>query len=131
MSNYPDNAIGSDLDVAIVGLSARFPGASHIDEFLHNLVNGIESITPLSDEQIVISGVPLFVPEEPELRKGRASSPAARPLRRGLFWLFANGSQNHRSAAPDSVRQPMKPSRTPATTRIGIRDASACSREQP
>ena len=59
MSNYPDNAIGSDFDVAIVGLSARFPGASHIDEFWHNLVNGIESITPLSDEQIVRSGVPL------------------------------------------------------------------------
>ncbi|WP_217560151.1 type I polyketide synthase, partial [Paenibacillus sp. GbtcB18] len=32
-------------EIAIIGISCKFPGADHYDEFWHNLENGVESIT--------------------------------------------------------------------------------------
>jgi len=32
-------------DVAIIGMSGRFPGAQNIEQFWHNLINGVESIS--------------------------------------------------------------------------------------
>jgi acyl transferase domain-containing protein/thioesterase domain-containing protein/acyl carrier protein len=43
--------------IAIVGMSGRFPGARNIDEFWRNLRDGVESIRPLSDAQLLASGV--------------------------------------------------------------------------
>jgi len=50
--------MNNELDIAIVGMSGRFPGARNVDEFWHNLASGIESITRLSDQEILDSGVP-------------------------------------------------------------------------
>jgi len=47
-----------ESDIAIVGMAGRFPGARNLDEFWHNLAEGIESISRLSDQEIVESGVP-------------------------------------------------------------------------
>ena len=44
-------------DVAIIGMSCRFPGANNIEEFWHNLCHGIESISWFEDEQILNSGL--------------------------------------------------------------------------
>ena len=51
MSELDDNP-----DIAIVGLACRFPGARNAAEFWRNLAGGVESITRLSDEEIVSSG---------------------------------------------------------------------------
>jgi acyl transferase domain-containing protein len=48
----------TDLDIAIIGMSCRLPGAHTLDEFWHNLAEGVESITRLSDQEILDSGVP-------------------------------------------------------------------------
>src|SRR6266513_2777926 len=50
--------MANELDIAIVGMSGRFPGARDIDEFWHNLAEGIESIARFSDQEILESGVP-------------------------------------------------------------------------
>src|SRR5881394_2083894 len=50
--------MNNEFDIAIVGMSGRFPGARNLDEFWHNLSEGIESITRLSDQEILESGVP-------------------------------------------------------------------------
>jgi phthiocerol/phenolphthiocerol synthesis type-I polyketide synthase E len=42
--------------IAIIGVGGRFPGANNIDEFWHNLVNGIESISHFSDDELEVSG---------------------------------------------------------------------------
>ncbi|MEH2262934.1 type I polyketide synthase [Nostoc sp.] len=42
-----------NLDIAIVGMSGRFPGAKNLDEFWHNLQNGVESISFLSNHDLV------------------------------------------------------------------------------
>jgi acyl transferase domain-containing protein/acyl carrier protein len=49
--------MNNELDIAIVGMSCRLPGAQNLDEFWRNLAAGIESITRLSDQDILESGV--------------------------------------------------------------------------
>ncbi|MFQ4144473.1 type I polyketide synthase [Chlorogloeopsis sp. ULAP02] len=45
------------LEIAIVGMSGRFPGARNIDEFWHNLKNGVESISVFTDDQLLSRGI--------------------------------------------------------------------------
>ncbi|AFZ60775.1 SDR family NAD(P)-dependent oxidoreductase [Anabaena cylindrica FACHB-243] len=47
-----------DTDIAVIGMSCRFPGAKNVAQFWDNLVNGVESITQLSQESLVASGIP-------------------------------------------------------------------------
>ena len=51
-------SMNNEFDIAIVGMSGRFPGARNLDEFWHNLAEGVESITRFSDQEILESGVP-------------------------------------------------------------------------
>ena len=44
-------------DIAIIGMSCRFPGANNIEEFWDNLCNGVESISFFSDREALESGV--------------------------------------------------------------------------
>ncbi|MEN9519174.1 MAG: hypothetical protein RLZZ381_1762, partial [Cyanobacteriota bacterium] len=44
-------------DVAIIGMSCRFPGANNLDEFWSNLCNGVESISFFSDREVINAGV--------------------------------------------------------------------------
>ncbi|MEO3855328.1 SDR family NAD(P)-dependent oxidoreductase [Acrocarpospora sp. B8E8] len=44
--------------VAIIGMAGRFPGAHDIGEFWQNLVNGVESITFFTDEELRAAGTP-------------------------------------------------------------------------
>ncbi|UKP00584.1 type I polyketide synthase [Nostoc sp. UHCC 0870] len=44
-------------EVAIVGMSGRFPGARNVDDFWDNLKNGVNSIEFLSDEELLANGV--------------------------------------------------------------------------
>src|SRR6266705_465492 len=50
--------MNNEFDIAIIGMSGRFPGARNLDEFWHNLAEGTESITRLSEEEILKAGVP-------------------------------------------------------------------------
>ncbi|PSF38588.1 polyketide synthase [Aphanothece hegewaldii CCALA 016] len=44
-------------DIAVIGLSCRFPGAKTIDEFWQNLTNNVESISLFHTEEILASGI--------------------------------------------------------------------------
>lgn len=50
--------MSDELDIAIIGLACRFPGARNAEEFWRNLAAGVESITQLSDDDILQSGAP-------------------------------------------------------------------------
>jgi acyl transferase domain-containing protein len=43
--------------IAIIGMSARFPGSGNIDEFWRNLCDGLESITALDEDALLAAGV--------------------------------------------------------------------------
>ncbi|MGM0506728.1 MAG: type I polyketide synthase, partial [Bacteroidota bacterium] len=55
-----------EFDIAIVGMSGRFPGARTVQEYWDNLKNGRECFTRLDDERMIASGV------DPELLKNPA-----------------------------------------------------------
>lgn len=44
-------------DIAIIGMSGRFPGAANLDDFWNNLVKGVESIRFFSDDDLLEAGV--------------------------------------------------------------------------
>ncbi len=62
-------------DVAIIGLSCRFPGAATAEEYWKNLCDGIESVTFFSDQELFAANVdpslvanPSYVKAAPMLR---------------------------------------------------------------
>ncbi|MCF6439122.1 type I polyketide synthase [Pseudoalteromonas luteoviolacea] len=66
MTNLPNI---NDSDIAIIGMSCRFPGAKSIETFWHNLKNGVESITAFSDEELLDAGVDQATLAQPEYVK--------------------------------------------------------------
>ena len=73
MDNLAMQETQDTLDaIAIIGMACRFPGANNIDEFWHNLVNGIESITTFSDEDLKAVGVPSTLINDPNYVKAGA-----------------------------------------------------------
>ncbi len=61
----------SGLDIAIVGMAGRFPGANNIDEFWRLLKEGVEALTYFSDEDLVESGVDPALIADPDYVKSR------------------------------------------------------------
>jgi acyl transferase domain-containing protein len=61
--------MSDEFDIAIVGMSGRFPGARNLDEFWRNLAEGIESIARFSDEELLESGVPASYIRDPSYVK--------------------------------------------------------------
>jgi len=64
-----------NFDIAIIGLSCRFPGAATAEEYWKNLCDGVESVTFFSDQELVAAGVdpslvanPRYVKAAPKLR---------------------------------------------------------------
>src|SRR5688572_13360076 len=50
--------MSNEFDIAVVGMSGRFPGARDVDEFWRNVAGGVESISRFSDSQLLEAGVP-------------------------------------------------------------------------
>ncbi|MFB6367570.1 SDR family NAD(P)-dependent oxidoreductase [Paenibacillus elgii] len=59
------------LEVAVIGLSCRFPGASNWVEFWENLKNGKDSISSFSDEQLERSGIEKELRNDPAYVKAK------------------------------------------------------------
>lgn len=45
------------LEIAVIGMAGKFPGAKNIKQYRENIMNGVESITFFSDEELRQSGV--------------------------------------------------------------------------
>ena len=45
------------LEIAVIGMSGKFPGANNLDEYWDNLSNGREAIEFFSDEELIESGI--------------------------------------------------------------------------
>ena len=59
----------ANKDVAIIGMSCRFPEANNIEEFWSNLCNGVESISFFDDAEILNSGVEKELLKDPNYVK--------------------------------------------------------------
>lgn len=52
-----DQATFNDRDIAVVGISARFPGAEDKAMFWKNLLDGVETISTFTEEELRASGI--------------------------------------------------------------------------
>ncbi|MBL4605543.1 MAG: type I polyketide synthase, partial [Flavobacteriaceae bacterium] len=57
--------------IAIIGMSCRMPGADDIKEFWNNLVEGIESISTFTDDELRDSGISESTIQDPNYVKAR------------------------------------------------------------
>ena len=51
------NTSTNGMEIAIIGMDGRFPGAGSIQEFWANLKNGVNSISRFTDEELKAAGV--------------------------------------------------------------------------
>ncbi|HEX8139758.1 MAG TPA: beta-ketoacyl synthase N-terminal-like domain-containing protein [Pyrinomonadaceae bacterium] len=64
-----DRSGSIENSIAVVGMSGRWPGASHLDLFWKNLQEGVESITWFSDEELESANVPESLLKNPSYVK--------------------------------------------------------------
>lgn len=71
---YPTQASHqvSETDIAIIGMSGRFPDANNIEAFWHNLQQGIESIQHFKAEDVAASGVTPELSNQPNYVPAKA-----------------------------------------------------------
>jgi acyl transferase domain-containing protein/acyl carrier protein len=59
------------LEIAVIGISGRFPGAKDLDAFWQNLRDGVESISFFSDEELLSSGLDSTLLKDPNYVKAK------------------------------------------------------------
>jgi acyl transferase domain-containing protein len=64
--NNDNNGFRPGLEVAVIGMSGRFPGANSIERFWNNLVNGVQSIKFFTEEELLEAGFEPEVVNDPE-----------------------------------------------------------------
>ena len=67
--SQPFRDMTNNPDIAVIGMACRFPGARNLEEFWRNLVEGVESITRFSDQELLQSGVPAAYLKNPNYVK--------------------------------------------------------------
>ncbi|MEO7560732.1 MAG: polyketide synthase, partial [Nitrosospira sp.] len=53
------------IEIAIIGMAGRFPGADDVNTFWRNLRDGVESITLYSDNELLARGIPARQLDDP------------------------------------------------------------------
>ncbi|MBO9643442.1 MAG: SDR family NAD(P)-dependent oxidoreductase [Pseudacidovorax sp.] len=66
MTALETRAEASGLEIAIVGMAGRFPGADDVDAFWRNIRDGVESVRRYDDEALRALGVPQAVLDDPD-----------------------------------------------------------------
>ncbi|HEY0607520.1 MAG TPA: type I polyketide synthase, partial [Herpetosiphonaceae bacterium] len=66
-----ENGQETGLEIAVVGMAGRFPGARSIEAFWENLCAGVESITFFSEEELLAEGVDAATQALPHYVKAR------------------------------------------------------------
>src|SRR5436305_5998377 len=56
MSDGYDGGEPTGMEIAIIGMAGRFPGAKNVEEYWRNLVEGVESITTFTAAELEAAG---------------------------------------------------------------------------
>ena len=62
----------SGIEIAVIGMAGRFPGAKNLDQFWQNLCAGVESIKFFTDEELLAKGVAAETLDDPNYVKAEA-----------------------------------------------------------
>jgi acyl transferase domain-containing protein len=71
MDNLSHTDMMTGLEIAVIGMAGRFPGARNIEKFWENLKNGVESITFFSDGELEESGIDSELIRNPDYVKAK------------------------------------------------------------
>ncbi|MGE5343916.1 MAG: amino acid adenylation domain-containing protein [Candidatus Omnitrophota bacterium] len=63
--------VALNTEIAIIGMSGRFPGAKNLEEFWENLKNGVESITFFTDDEVLEYGASPEMLKNPDFVKAK------------------------------------------------------------
>ena len=69
MNDSAQEPIRNGIEIAIIGMSCRFPGGDTINEFWENLKNGVESVTFFTDKELQKGGIDLETIQNPNYIK--------------------------------------------------------------
>lgn len=75
MDHTEDFSERADIDIAIIGMAGRFPGADNVETFWRNLRDGVESVTFFTDEELLARGISRKTLEDPHYIKAGAELP--------------------------------------------------------
>ena len=70
--NTPISDSLNGSEIAIIGLSGKFPGAKNVDEFWKNLQTGVNSISFFTDEELLSSGINTDIFNAPDYVRAKA-----------------------------------------------------------
>ncbi|PZM62999.1 type I polyketide synthase [Paenibacillus dendritiformis] len=77
MTKSQQTQAATGLEIAVIGMAGRFPGARNIEEYWDNLKNGKESVRFFSDEELEAAGVDSELIRNPRYVKAKAVVPDA------------------------------------------------------
>ncbi|UOK56600.1 hypothetical protein MGI18_17165 [Bacillus sp. OVS6] len=73
MNHSPQLSVRNGMEIAIVGMSCRFPGGNNVNAFWENLKNGKESVSIFSDEELREAGIDQETIQSPNYVKAGGS----------------------------------------------------------
>lgn len=73
MSRYAAPPHLNGLEIAIIGMAGRFPGAPDLETFWRNLRDGVRSVSTFADEELIASGIPRATFENPSYVRANAT----------------------------------------------------------
>src|SRR4029450_6683333 len=62
----------SGIEIAVIGMAGRFPGAKNLEQFWQNLCDGVESINFFTDEDLLARGADPQLLDDPNYVKAEA-----------------------------------------------------------
>ncbi len=73
MNKIREKSKSTGLEIAVIGMACRFPGAGDVDQFWENLINGVESISFFTEEELIASGVNPGLVYQPNFIKAKGA----------------------------------------------------------
>ncbi len=92
-ARHSHQATGASKDIAVIGMSCRFPGADDIETFWKNLAAGVESITFFDDNDLLKSGFSREVFDRPDYVKASPLISDARGFDAEFFGYSARDAE--------------------------------------
>ena len=67
-----NDATRSGIEIAVIGMAGRYPGAKNLEQFWQNLCDGVESIKFFTDEELLANGGDAALLDDPNYVKAEA-----------------------------------------------------------
>src|SRR5580765_3269188 len=64
--------VRTGIEIAVIGMAGRFPGATNLAQFWQNLCDGVESIKFFTDEELLAKGADARLLDDPNYVKAEA-----------------------------------------------------------